>query len=997
MFGNYHKEFLKKKIKLILNAFGNSYFVNKKILDVGAGNGDLSAVFFRLGNSVTSLDARKENLQYINKNYPGIKIFKQDLDYQPKITEKHTVIFHLGTLCHIGRWEENLRSSCENSTDLILETAVADVDSDFQCEMIEDSRIFDKSYSGKCSRASSKKIERVISESGMFLCRLDLPELNYQNNIYDWVDGNSGKQDLFLRRFWICSKNKSTIEKICKKYKVNLIESKIAAKEIKADQIVEKIEVTQVKANNESLPIVIENLPKISLNSQIILDKVSEKPEIIALNPIVEESKIILHKQRSKEKNTDGISIIIPAFNSSKFIDECIDSIKNQKCNFDVEIIIGVDHCQSTLDHIKSDVYRYEDVNVFWMEKNVGPYVVKNTLVDQAKYENILFFDSDDIMIDDALQKIYENIEDCIITFKYSNFNDRDGLSSAKEHNRFAEGVFFIKKSIFNSLNGFEPWKCAADTEFHERSKNNKIKYKNLNDIVFYRRVHDSSLTTSKDTNYRSQLRLKFSKIIVEKRNANNWKLSQKNIENLKKIKIENEKVDICVIISSYNRKEKLKNILNKLYWDDCKFSFRIILLNDGSTEDYNEFKSYNLDYIENESNNGKFKYWESINKLLDKVKKYDCEYVIQVDDDFILSNNFINNIINFFDKEIKKDNSVICGYYNVPDIKSERWGLGKNWIDGGGIYHINFIKKINYKIDPIPHDRWLRDKSLSSGVWHQISIKLNQYNYKVCSPEKSMIIHFGNEDSKMNKNIRDENPIYSNNQHIAVIMCVWKRIELLEGTLKNLELQTNKNFSLYLWNNNKEIVEEVNKIINHNYGYNIFVNHSEQNIGGIGRFYYANKIFKNFKKILFIDDDQYFDENLISNCFDQFEEKTIKSWWSHKIVSNNYYNRVRVTKENSFEEIDYCGTGGMLIDSSIFENEKIFECPSKYVFIEDLWLSFYAKYKLNWNLKNLNVHIKTHRDGKDQFGSIRKLKKEFYNFLLKNKENLILEKPLIK
>ena len=48
----------------------------------------------------------------------------------------------------------------------------------------------------------------------------------------------------------------------------------------------------------------------------------------------------------------DGISIIISTYNTPQFLEECISSIKNQKVNFEVEIILGVDSCDKTIDFI---------------------------------------------------------------------------------------------------------------------------------------------------------------------------------------------------------------------------------------------------------------------------------------------------------------------------------------------------------------------------------------------------------------------------------------------------------------------------------------------------------------------------------------------------------------------------------------------------------------------------------------------------------------------
>ena len=46
------------------------------------------------------------------------------------------------------------------------------------------------------------------------------------------------------------------------------------------------------------------------------------------------------------------ISIIIPAYKATKYIDECISSIKGY---VNYEILVGVDHCKETFTHLKNN------------------------------------------------------------------------------------------------------------------------------------------------------------------------------------------------------------------------------------------------------------------------------------------------------------------------------------------------------------------------------------------------------------------------------------------------------------------------------------------------------------------------------------------------------------------------------------------------------------------------------------------------------------------
>jgi hypothetical protein len=213
----------------------------------------------------------------------------------------------------------------------------------------------------------------------------------------------------------------------------------------------------------------------------------------------------------------------------------------------------------------------------------------------------------------------------------------------------------------------------------------------------------------------------------------------------------------------------------------------------------------------------------------------------------------------------------------------------------------------------------------------------------------------------------------------IAVVFCTWKRVYRLKDLLEDLVKQTYKNFDVFIWNNNPEEINHINEMVK-NFNININVKHSETNIGGIGRFYYSKEICENYDKIIFIDDDQILGKDVLSKMVESHVENSIVSWWGW-VIKSEYFNRVRVL---NFKNVDYCGTGGMIIDSEIFKHIDLKSIPKKYEFIEDLWLSFIAKYEFNYKLIGGNFDIKIKSDGNDQFTKLKTLKKDFYKFLIK-------------
>lgn len=223
--------------------------------------------------------------------------------------------------------------------------------------------------------------------------------------------------------------------------------------------------------------------------------------------------------------------------------------------------------------------------------------------------------------------------------------------------------------------------------------------------------------------------------------------------------------------------------------------------------------------------------------------------------------------------------------------------------------------------------------------------------------------------------------------EKVILIMCIWKRVNNLDKILTCLSNQSYKNFKLVIWDNSDE-KKEVDKIIS-NYTIDIDVIKSEKNIGGIGRFYAAKKYQDEYKIVIFFDDDQFPKENFVEVMVKNFEPSSIKSRHSYKILSNNDYWKRRKVEINK-TDINYCGTGGMVLDSKIFKEDGLFKCPEQYTFIEDLWLCFYAQHKLHWKLQSIDVPLIIVADNKDQFTGLINKKSEFLKYLVeKEKWNL--------
>jgi glycosyltransferase involved in cell wall biosynthesis len=214
-----------------------------------------------------------------------------------------------------------------------------------------------------------------------------------------------------------------------------------------------------------------------------------------------------------------SLSVIIPTFDSVEFIGELITSIQNNKYDNEFEILFGIDSCEKTLEYIKTQQFPQNFFFYYFIE-NGGPYIIKNTLSELARYDKIFFFDSDDIMMENLLNEIDKVLDkyDCVKP-KFVNFKDYKGNRNfGNDGPMYGEGVFGIKKEIFLNMNGFEGWKVAADSDFMGRIYKFNKKINLTSDVLFHRRLHNKSLTRRKDTGYASQMRGDYFRISKNKK-----------------------------------------------------------------------------------------------------------------------------------------------------------------------------------------------------------------------------------------------------------------------------------------------------------------------------------------------------------------------------------------------------------------------------------------------------------------------------------------------
>lgn len=127
------------------------------------------------------------------------------------------------------------------------------------------------------------------------------------------------------------------------------------------------------------------------------------------------------------------VAVVVSTYKQEKYIEECLDSILNQKVNFDFKVFVADDFSpDSTLRLIKNKQLEYPDkIVVLERTKNLG--VAENYLDAHKKADGdiVFHFDGDDVMMPGKLQEqynVFQQYPDVNFVMHGAEYFSDDGL-----------------------------------------------------------------------------------------------------------------------------------------------------------------------------------------------------------------------------------------------------------------------------------------------------------------------------------------------------------------------------------------------------------------------------------------------------------------------------------------------------------------------------------------------------------------------------------------
>ena len=408
------------------------------------------------------------------------------------------------------------------------------------------------------------------------------------------------------------------------------------------------------------------------------------------------------------------ISIVIPVYNAEKYLEQCLNSIKDQTYkNFEVILVNdgSIDHSESIcMDFVKVDT-RFK----YFTKVNGGASSARNFGLDHVTGDFITFIDADDWVDENHLEVLINNIKDnnsdmavsSIKKFDMSN-NFRFRMYSNQEkyllnYNKLNREEFLVilpkliyasnsykiavsklfKKELVTNIRFDESIIYEEDLEFFFKLYLNINSISYVDEVTYIYRLHDES-SSSKFSQLHMEQELTIYKKMYERieelglptihyvntlRNLLDYRkdylenrvLFNEYLEFLEKIekKITYPKDLISIIVPIYNVSPYLRLCLESIEKQTYPH-FEVLLINDGSRDNS---KDICLEFAERDN---RFKYIEQQNAGLSAARNTGIlnskgEFLTFIDGDDLIESNYLEEL---YHTSLKNDSEIVVGSF---------------------------------------------------------------------------------------------------------------------------------------------------------------------------------------------------------------------------------------------------------------------------------------------------------------------------------------------
>ena len=408
------------------------------------------------------------------------------------------------------------------------------------------------------------------------------------------------------------------------------------------------------------------------------------------------------------------ISIVIPVYNAEKYLEQCLNSIKDQTYkNFEVILVNdgSIDHSESIcMDFVKVDT-RFK----YFTKVNGGASSARNFGLDHVTGDFITFIDADDWVDENHLEVLINNIKDNNSDMAVSSIKKFDNVSSFEfrvysnqekyllNYNKLNREEFLVilpklilannsykiavsklfKKELVTNIRFDESIIYEEDLEFFFKLYLNINSISYVDEVTYIYRLHDES-SSSKFSQLHMEQELTIYKKMYERieelglptihyvntlRNLLDYRkdyLDNRDLyneyvgflENIEK-KITYPKEIISIIVPIYNVSPYLQLCLESIEKQTYPH-FEVLLINDGSRDNS---KDICLEFVERDK---RFKYIEQQNAGLSAARNTGIlnargEFITFIDGDDLIESNYLEEL---YHTALKNNSEIVVGSY---------------------------------------------------------------------------------------------------------------------------------------------------------------------------------------------------------------------------------------------------------------------------------------------------------------------------------------------
>ncbi len=214
----------------------------------------------------------------------------------------------------------------------------------------------------------------------------------------------------------------------------------------------------------------------------------------------------------NKKKEKTKIDIILPNYNSSKFIIKTINSILRQTYK-NWKLIIVDDFSDAKTKNILKKIPKKKNIKVFFLNKNRGAGFCRNFAIKKSNSSYLAFIDSDDIWKKDKLKKQINFMKNNNFLFSYTDYKtfgekkrkintpSKIDFASFLRNSSIATSTMMVKRNIIGNIK-FTNTKICEDF-FFKCSLLKKVGHAHcLKQYLTFYRIRRNSLQSSNLKNF---------------------------------------------------------------------------------------------------------------------------------------------------------------------------------------------------------------------------------------------------------------------------------------------------------------------------------------------------------------------------------------------------------------------------------------------------------------------------------------------------------------